>query len=447
MRVLIECTFVFEHPETNTGIQRVVRNIINNLPAPTESIEFIPIIIRYGEVWRLNDLERLNQPKKNENKIRRLVRLLDKLEAMFRDYKLSSKYKRFFSHNAVLRFFAIVLVYFGKHISHGVSRLLALFVIDRSLSEITIEGNERLVLLDSSWSTEVFKQTERLYERGVKVTAVIYDTIPIRFPQYCEDSQVTHFSSWLDKITTVADSYLSISNAEKELVRQELISRKGEHYFQAKSIDYFYLGADFKKPDSVQTIREDINDTLCKKTNEGSVYIAVGTVEPRKNHRYMLDEFDLLWEKGSSASLIIIGRVGWMCDELLDRINNHEQLNEKLFFYNDLNDSELELFYSKATALLFTSRAEGFGLPIVEALQKNIPVICSDIAVFREIGRDYCFYVDIDQKASLAGLIEKLHDGRISLSTVDRPDWKWLSWSEAADEFCQKIAAIKLSSS
>ena len=65
-------------------------------------------------------------------------------------------------------------------------------------------------------------------------------------------------------------------------------------------------------------------------------------------------EFDLLWEKGSSASLVIIGRVGWMSDALIKRINKHNRLNKNLFFYNDLNDSELELFYSKATALLFT---------------------------------------------------------------------------------------------
>ncbi len=443
MKVLVECTFVFEHPDVNTGIQRVVRNIINNLPEKNNDLEFVPVIMKNDRMYKLNDIGRLSQAREENAKIVKAIQLVDKLEAMFRDYKISSKYRRYFSYNAVLRYIAKILAYLGKNTCRNLSGLLKLLINDRCLSEIKIHGDERLVLLDSSWHAELFQHVERLHKQGVRVTAVIYDTIPIRHPQFCEESLITPFSAWLDKITTVADSYLSISNAEKKLVQSEISERNGTEYFQDRSIDYFYLGADFRKPDSSQPIRENVLNTLNKKISEGPVYIAVGTVEPRKNHRYMLDEFDLLWEKGSSASLVIIGRVGWMSDALIKRINKHDRLNKNLFFYNDLNDSELELFYSKATALLFTSKAEGFGLPIVEALQKNIPVICSDIEVFREIGQDYCFYVDIDRQASLAGLIEELQQGKASFEAVDRSDWQWLSWAEATEQFCQKVALMK----
>lgn len=442
MRVLVECTFVFEHPKANTGIQRVVRNIVSHLPGSMQGVEFIPVVIRNSKVYRLDDLERLFQPKK-EGKLVGVARLMGRLEAMFRDYQLSSKYKRYFSYNIILRRIAKILAYFGKNISRAISFLLELLIDDRSLSEIKLQGGERLILLDSSWSAEFFQQVEYLHKDGVKITAVVYDTIPIRHPEFCEESLTTHFSAWLDRVTTVADSYLSISNAEKNLVHSEIVNRKGWGYFKDRKIDYFYLGADFKTIDSSHPARESVLSTLNKKVVEGAVYIAVGTIEPRKNHRYILDEFDRLWEKGSTASLVIIGRVGWMSDELVRRISNHAQFNNKLFLYNDLNDSELELFYSKATALLFTSKAEGFGLPIVEALQKNIPVICSDIEVFREIGRDYCFYVDIDRQASLAGLIEELQQGKASFEAVDRSDWQWLSWAEATEQFCQKVALMK----
>ena len=76
-----------------------------------------------------------------------------------------------------------------------------------------------------------------------------------------------------------------------------------------------------------------------------------------------------------------------------------------LFMFNDLSDAELAYCYQHAKALIFPSHAEGFGLPIVEALQHGLHTLVSDIPIHREAGRDFCTYFDPQSPAALARLV------------------------------------------
>lgn len=134
----------------------------------------------------------------------------------------------------------------------------------------------------------------------------------------------------------------------------------------------------------------------------GSVYLAVGTIEPRKNHEYLLDAFELAWGAGSEARLCIIGRIDWKREALLKRICEHAEFGRRLFMFNEISDSGLQYAYGHAKALVFSSHDEGFGLPLVEAMQRGLPVMGSDIPVFHEIGGDYMAYFAL-QQPQLAG--------------------------------------------
>ena len=105
------------------------------------------------------------------------------------------------------------------------------------------------------------------------------------------------------------------------------------------------------------------------------------------------------------ASLCIVGRIGWLCEELVSRIVRHPQYNRSLFMFNDLSDAELEYCYQHAKGLIFPSHAEGFGLPVVEALQHGLHVLVSDIPIHREVGREFCTYFDPQSPAALARLV------------------------------------------
>ena len=164
----------------------------------------------------------------------------------------------------------------------------------------------------------------------------------------------------------------------------------------------------------------------------------VSTIEPRKNHGYLLDAFERAWAAGSRARLCIAGRIGWKCEALLARVRAHPQLNKQLFMFNDLSDTSLEHAYSNASVLVFPSHVEGFGLPLVEAMQRGLPAMGSDIAVFREIGGEFMAYFDLNTPQSLADLVGNFERSGLFPASRDVKDWRWIGWREASAQLAER---------
>jgi glycosyltransferase involved in cell wall biosynthesis len=92
--------------------------------------------------------------------------------------------------------------------------------------------------------------------------------------------------------------------------------------------------------------------------------------------------------------LLVIGARGWENEQVVDMLERSRRLQGLVEEHNALNDFEVGALMHHARALLLPSFAEGFGLPIAEALASGVPVICSDISAFREVGRDAPEYLD-----------------------------------------------------
>ena len=118
----------------------------------------------------------------------------------------------------------------------------------------------------------------------------------------------------------------------------------------------------------------------------------VGTLEPRKGYRLILDAFSQLWATNENVNLLIVGKIGWNTDEVADIIAQHPELNKKLFWLKGISDEYLEKIYAASTCLIAASEGEGFGLPIIEAAQHGISLMLRDIPVFREVAGDSAFY-------------------------------------------------------
>ena len=118
----------------------------------------------------------------------------------------------------------------------------------------------------------------------------------------------------------------------------------------------------------------------------------LATVESRKNHAMLLD----IWSRMESGSphLVIIGQPGGMAEFSANVIERCRAMADRIRYLPRCRDDELAAWMDHALALLLPSFAEGFGLPVLEALSRGVPVIVSDLPTLREIGGDVAEYVE-----------------------------------------------------
>lgn len=114
-------------------------------------------------------------------------------------------------------------------------------------------------------------------------------------------------------------------------------------------------------------------------------FVTCGTIEPRKNHRLLLDVWRELAQEAGAPKLVVVGKRGWLNETVVDPMTRSPALRAHVVEANGLSTPGLRRLLAGARALLAPSLAEGFGLPLAEALVAGTPVICSDIDVFREV--------------------------------------------------------------
>lgn len=131
----------------------------------------------------------------------------------------------------------------------------------------------------------------------------------------------------------------------------------------------------------------------------GEYLLFVGTLEPRKNIPFLLSAFSKVLSAHPQIKLVLAGRRGWGADAV-DRQIVALGLSDNVVMTGPITDEVLSAIYSRATALVFPSFYEGFGLPVVEAMQKRVPVICSNTSSLPEVGGDAAILLPPDDQAA-----------------------------------------------
>jgi glycosyltransferase involved in cell wall biosynthesis len=152
----------------------------------------------------------------------------------------------------------------------------------------------------------------------------------------------------------------------------------------------------------------------------------------------------ILKENRQDCRLLIIGHDGWKNDEIRKQLALPEY-KDKVFWVEDATDEELRWSYANADALIAASRDEGFGLPLVEAAHFGLPIICSDIPIFREVTQGNADYFKVMDADDLARCITEW------LQTENHPDSRNIhiyTWQESAQEILDiidgKVEAYKV---
>ena len=267
-------------------------------------------------------------------------------------------------------------------------------------------------------------------KQGVKVNILLYDLLPILSPSTFYKSLVSNFQLWLEAAVTVADGMICISKS----VADELLEWLAENPPKRPTtlnVGYFHLGSDLQEY-LLSPPPKHTNPIHGVETKERQTVLMVGTVEPRKGYAQAFHAFDLLWKKGFDVNLVIVGREGWMVDDIVENMKRHPEYNKRFYWLENADDSVLEKLYRESTVLLAASKGEGFGLPIVEAAGRGTPVIVRDIPVFREVAGEGGFYFKGESPEHLA---EKVLEwfSLFALEKTPKPQLvKTVTWQESS---------------
>jgi glycosyltransferase involved in cell wall biosynthesis len=437
--LLFDCTHVFNCSWMNSGIQRVVRNVAKELPGQWCGQECIPVTFAGGKFHRVRHLLP-DDPVSRSVPARFVAWLQDLNDHLWNRYSQSEKTHLGLAEQAkrAVLITTCHAIYRPLLLSKWLAKSLGYDTFLSRTRPLEVTEHDSLVLLDSSWQVAGLREhVESLKQAGVRITTIVYDIIPISTPEYCTKHLVEVFEEWFEWACRWSDGFACISRSVCEDLRKEVERRIGAHEAGRLTYGYFHLGSELDLKDATEAKDKALDAAF---SGGHPVFLAVSTIEPRKNHGYLLDVFEMVWAAGSKAKLCIVGRVGWKCDDFMERATKHPQLGKKLFMFNSLNDNGLECAYSKASALIFPSFAEGFGLPLVEAMQRGLPAIASDLRVFREVGGDYLCYCDPHDPKTCAAIISKFESTGKLPGAKPLDDWKWIGWKESTIQLLEAVS-------
>ncbi|NEK73604.1 MAG: glycosyltransferase family 4 protein, partial [Xanthomonas euvesicatoria] len=133
------------------------------------------------------------------------------------------------------------------------------------------------------------------------------------------------------------------------------------------------------------------------------------------------------------------GKKGWMVDELCEKLETHPQLHRNLFWLSSASDELLEKLYQACTCLIAASEGEGFGLPLIEAGQRRLPILARDIPVFREVAGEHATYFAGHTPVEIASAIEKWLELHTQNAHPRTDELSWLTWAQSADQLAAAL--------
>ncbi|CAB3789270.1 D-inositol-3-phosphate glycosyltransferase [Paraburkholderia ultramafica] len=277
--------------------------------------------------------------------------------------------------------------------------------------------------------------------QGVRLCFVVYDLLPLTSAKWFTTVAQKSFRLWLQTLSVHADAVFCISRTVAEETRTWLDDKLGTAAHNL-AVRWFHLGADLHTHASPLQMRLPAGLSVSSQNSLRQTVMMVGTLEPRKGHTLVLDAFDILWANGCSATLVIIGKMGWHVENLVERLRTHQQWGKHLIWQSGATDDELSEMYLSVDGLIVASEAEGFGLPLIEAASFGLPILARDIPVFREVAEQHATYFAARSGAELA---PEINEWLARLATRQAPSseaMQRLTWSESAEQLKHLLADL-----
>ncbi|WP_079913842.1 glycosyltransferase family 1 protein [Paenibacillus sp. 32352] len=271
-------------------------------------------------------------------------------------------------------------------------------------------------------TADIFHGTNFTYTpvRKGKTIITIHDLAYMRYPDSTSERILNHHSKWVPESAKKCDHII----ADSLQTKQDIIKLLD---IPDDKIDVVHLAAD----EHFIPIA-DVKPVLNKYNLPERFILFVGTLEPRKNLLGLLKSYLILKQNYNySEKLVIVGAKGWKYNPIFDWVQQNN-LEEDITFTGFIDDADLPAIYSAATVFVLPSIYEGFGLPLLEAMQCGTPVIGSDISSIPEIIEESGFLIQPDDYPTWAETIHKMisnenlrkHYSQLALHQASKFTWE-----------------------
>ena len=211
-----------------------------------------------------------------------------------------------------------------------------------------------------------------------RLVVFVHDLIPIEYPEYARPQHAAIHTVRMQTVAAMAEAVVVNSHAT------------------AQSLRPFLAAAHRDPPVLVAKLGVQPRHPVAQEIPAGPYFVYLSTIEPRKNHLLLLHVWRRLAEMLGEATprLVLVGRRGWENENIVDLLDRSPPIHRHVTEWAEVTDGKIGALLAGCRALLFPSFAEGFGLPVAEALASGVPVICSDLPALRETGGDVPDYLD-----------------------------------------------------
>lgn len=266
--------------------------------------------------------------------------------------------------------------------------------------------------------------------RGIKTVVTIHDLIFMRHPEFYNRPDTLIYAWKFRKTVKEADRIIAIS----ECTKRDIMYYGG---VPAEKIDLIYQSCStrFKKRVPAEILQE-----VKERLSLPERYIVnVGTIEERKNILLAVKAIELL---PKDISLVVVGRSTPYCDRVKAYVAGHG-LESRVRILHGVDNNDLPAVYQLAEACVYPSRYEGFGIPIIEAIQSGLPVVACTGSCLEEAGGPDCLYVSPDDSAAMAEAVKAVLKGAEGREERIRRSMEYVRRFEGTDVAGQVMAVYK----
>lgn len=317
-------------------------------------------------------------------------------------------------------------------------RILSLETGSLGIDEkIEIQRGDQILILDNAWDKlpSYLPYFEKVRSFQGKIGTVVNDLLPTQHPEWFPKDFLAVFLSTLPLICQWNDILFCISQTTRKDMAA-WVQRNCPQEISRLQLLTFTQGAEIGDTDTQKSpIRESLQQFLQNaKAEKACIFVQVSVIQPRKGQDYALDAFEKLWSRDKNYRLIYVGGKGWMADELYERILNHPEAGKRFFYTGRASESELVEILDQSTALISPSRGEGYGLPVVEAALRGLPVLVSDIPIYHEVVGEGGLFFSLDNTDTLCDCVCEISQWTDAMRKEKAAKVPVGTWQQGANE-------------